>query len=71
MSFIPVNSSYFNIEFPVFNSTNYMFMGEVSFLTGADDCEQWPPELIEKTIDLRNSKCMFDKGIALTALIHV
>ena len=61
VSFMPINSSYFNIEFPVFNSTNYVFMGEVSFLTGAGDCEQWLPELIEKTKYLQNSKCMFDK----------
>ena len=59
--FMPVNSSYFNIEFPMLNSINYIIMGEVSFLTGADDCEQWPPELIEKINYLRNSKCMFDK----------
>ena len=39
VSFMPVNSSYFNIEFPMLNSTNYVFMGEVSFLTGASDCE--------------------------------
>ena len=55
VSFMPVNSSYFNIEFPVLNSTNYVVMGDISFLTGADDCEQWPPELIEKTIYLQNS----------------
>ena len=61
VSFMPVKSSYFNIEFPVLNSINYMFMGEVLFLTGAGDCEQRLPELIEKTNYLRNSKCMFDK----------
>ena len=61
VSFMPVNSSYFNIEFPVLNSINYVFMGEVSFLTGAGDCEQWLPELIEKTNYLQNSKRMFDK----------
>ena len=60
VSFMPLNSSYFNIEFPVLNSINYMLMGEVLFLTGAGDCEQWPPELIEKTKYLRNSKCIFD-----------
>ena len=58
VSFMPVNSSYFNIEFPVFNSTNYVVMGEVSFLTGAGDCEQWPPGLIEKTIYPQNSNRM-------------
>ena len=58
VSFMPVKSSYFNIEFPVLNSENYVFVGEVSFLTGAGDCEQCPPELIEKTYYLRNSKCM-------------
>ena len=54
-----VNSSYFNIEFPSLKSENYVFVGEVSFLTGAGDCEQWPPELIETTNYLHNSKCMF------------
>ena len=54
-----VNSSYFNIEFPSLTSENYVFVGEVSFLTGAGDCEQWPPELIETTNCLHNSKCMF------------
>ena len=57
VSFMPVKSSYFNIEFPVLSSENYVFMGEVSFLAGAGDCEQCPPELIEKTYYLRNSKC--------------
>ena len=52
-----VNSSYYNIEFPALQQ-NYVFMGEVSFLTGADDCKQWPPELINETNYLRNSKCM-------------
>ena len=42
VSFMPINCSYFNIEFSMLNSTNYVFMGEVSFLTGAGDCEQWP-----------------------------
>ena len=44
-----VNSSYFNIEFPDLASDNSVFVGEVSFLTGSDDCEQWPPELMEMT----------------------
>ena len=56
-----VNSSYFNIEFPGLTSENYVFVGEVSFLTGAGDCEQWPPELIETTNYLHNSKCMLPK----------
>ena len=54
-----VNSSYYNIEFPSLQQ-NYVFIGEVSFLTGADDCEQWPPELINETNYLQNSKCMLD-----------
>ena len=53
-----VNSSYFNIEFPSLTSDNYVFVGEVSFLTGAGDCEQWLPELIEITNHIHNSKCM-------------
>ena len=54
-----VNSStYLNIEFPSLTSDNYVFVGEVSFLTGAGDCEQWPPELIETTNYPHNSKCM-------------
>ena len=48
-----------NIEFPSLQR-NYVFMGEVSFLTGADDCEQWPPELINETNYLQNSTCMLD-----------
>ena len=55
-----VNSSYYNIEFPLFKQQNYVFVGEVSFLTGADDCEQWPPELINETNYLQSSTCMLD-----------
>ena len=51
VSFMPVNSSYFNIEFPGLSLLNYVFVGEISFLSDAHDCEQWPPELIETTID--------------------
>ena len=51
VSFKPVNSSYFNIEFPGRSSENYVFVGEVSFLSDVyDQCEKWPPELIENTI---------------------
>ena len=53
-----VNSSHFNIEFPNLTSDNYVFMGEVSFLSGAGDCEQWPPEFIETSNYFCNSKCM-------------
>ena len=53
-----VKSSYYNIEFPTFNPENFIYVGEVSFLTGADDCERWPPELIETTNYLRNSNRM-------------
>lgn len=54
-----INSSYFNIEFPGRTAdVNYVFVGEVSFLSGARDCEQWPPTLIRTTNHLRNSKCM-------------
>ena len=57
VSFMSVNSSYFNIEFPGLTSaSNYVFLGEVSFLSGAGDCEQWPPELIETTSYLQKSK---------------
>ena len=31
VSFMPVNTSYFNIEFPVHTSNNYVFVGEISF----------------------------------------
>ena len=55
VSFMPVNSSYFNIEFPALGSENYIFLGEVSFLSGAGDCEQYPPELIRKTIYRQDS----------------
>ena len=44
VSFMSVNSSYFNIEFPGRTSHNYVYVGEVSFLAGAGDCEQRPPE---------------------------
>ena len=56
-----ITSSYFNIQFPPLasDSVNYVFVGEVSFLTEVDDCEQWSPELIEATIYLNNSKRMF------------
>ena len=55
-----VNSSYFNVEFPGLTSDNYVFVGEVSFLsmTGARDCQQMQPELIETTNCLLDSKCM-------------
>ena len=49
VSFMPVNSSYFNIKFPGHSSENHVFVGEISFLSDAHDCEQWPPELIENT----------------------
>ena len=55
-----VNSSYYNINFPLLKQQNYVFIGEVSFLTGADDCEQWPPELIKETNYLQNSTCRLD-----------
>ena len=48
-----------NIEFPSLQR-NYVFIGEVSFLTGADDCEQWPPELINETNYLQNSTWMLE-----------
>ena len=54
-----VNSSYYNIEFPLLQQ-NYVFIGELSFLTGADDCEQWPPKLIKETNYLQNSTCRLD-----------
>jgi hypothetical protein len=50
VSFVPINSSYFNIVFPAHTSENFVFLGEVSFLSGTGDCEQRSPELIEKTI---------------------
>ena len=63
VSFMSVNSSYFNIEFPALTSVNKVFVGEVSFLTGADNCEQCPPELIETTYRyIQNSKGMLDKN---------
>ena len=60
-----VKSSYFNIRFPnytIIENISYVFVGEVSFLTGAHDCEKWPPELIETTKYLLNSKCMLDSN---------
>ena len=62
VSFTPVNSSYFNIEFPAHTSENYVFLGEVSFLTGADNCEQYPPELIKTTYYIQNSEGILDKN---------
>jgi hypothetical protein len=45
-----VTSTFFNIEFPAFSpEVNYVAVGEVSFLSGTGDCEQWPAELIQTT----------------------
>ena len=55
VSFMTVSSSYFNIEFPALTSVNYVFLGEVSFLSGAADCEQCSPQLIKNTIYLQDS----------------
>ena len=49
-----VTSSYFNLEFPGLTSENYMLVGEVSFLNGADDSEQRSSELIK----ILKSECM-------------
>lgn len=60
MSIIPkINSSYFNIVFPVLDFENHVFVGEVAFLrTGVDNCsQQWPPQLVEETTYLHNLKC--------------
>ena len=61
VSFMPVNASYFNIEFPASTSNNNVFVGEISFFSGADDCEKiWPPELIETAGYRSNSECMLN-----------
>ena len=51
-----VTSSYFNLEFPGLTSENYVLVGEVSFLNGADDCEQRSSELIK----ISKSECMLN-----------
>ena len=54
-------SSYFNIEFPNYTEViSHVFVGEVSFFSGAGDCDLWPSELIETTYYLQNSDCMLD-----------
>ena len=56
-----VTSTFFNIEFPAISSkVNHVFVGEVSFLSGAGDCEEWPIELIQTTNYLQSPKCMLD-----------
>ena len=71
VSFTSVNSSYFNIEFPALTSENSVFVGEVSFLTGADNCEQCPPELIETTYYIQNSRGMLDKNSVCMILCYI
>ena len=53
-----------------------MFVGEVSFLTGAGDCEQWPPELQPTTFTTQNVcwvvtwvECMLYSSVV--GIIHV